>query len=69
MIADEINEFTREKMDELRNQAMHTLMVNQECFVAQWILQNPFEKISDYQLVFNNDDPTNIYSVRMEKVV
>lgn len=64
-----LNEMTKEKMQELRIKATQTLVNNQECFVAQWILQNPFENIQDYQMKFYNDDPECVYSVRMEKIV
>ena len=66
--SDDIQEMTKERLRELRERATHTLLVNQECYVAQWILQNPFENIMDYQLKFYNDDPNCVYSVRMEKL-
>lgn len=60
---------TKERIEAMRQQAMHTLMINQECFVAAWIMQNPFEKVSDYMLKFYPEEGNpNVYGVRMEKV-
>lgn len=56
---------------ELRRQATKVLLDNQECLVAQWILQNPFEQISDYMLEFKYHDessPENGYTVKMIKI-
>jgi hypothetical protein len=64
-----LQELTQDKMKEMRELAIQTLINNQECFVAQWIIQNPFENIQDYQLKFYNDDPHCVYSARMEKIV
>lgn len=64
----EIQEMTQDEMRKMRETATNALIMNQECFVAQWILQNPFERISDYELKFYNDDPNCVYSVRMEKI-
>lgn len=53
----------------LRQQAMKALYDNQECFVAQWILQNPFANPKDYRLKFVYNDKSMLgYSVTMEKI-
>lgn len=53
----------------LRAKAMKALYDNQECFVAQWIIQNPFENPADYTLRFTyNDKSLNGYDVTMEKI-
>lgn len=55
--------------EELMQQAREFLYNNQECYVAQWILQNPFANISDYRLKFMyNDSSLMGYSVEMEKI-
>lgn len=54
---------------QLRKIATQTLWNNQECYVAQWILQNPFLNPADYALKFTyNDQELSGYSVTMEKV-
>lgn len=56
---------------EIRRQATKVLIDNQECFVAQWILQNPFENIKDYKLSFRYYDenhPEHGYHVKMIKI-
>lgn len=63
-----LKEFTQEQMQEMRDRAMMTLITNQECFTAQWILQNPFLKVSDYYLHFEYDEGSHTcYKVSMEK--
>jgi hypothetical protein len=58
-----------QKREELRARAMKCLYDNQECFVAQWILQNPFANPSDYRLKFVYNDQSLLgYSVTMEKI-
>ena len=58
-----------DKREMLRKQAMKFLYDNQECFVAQWILQNPYANIEDYALKFvYNDESLLGYSVTMEKI-
>lgn len=58
-----------EKRERLREQAMAFLYNNQECYVAQWILQNPFAKVEDYALKFvYNDQSLMGYTVTMEKI-
>lgn len=58
-----------EKREQLRKQAIEFLYNNQECYVAQWILQNPFAKIDDYKLKFEyNDQSLMGYTVTMEKI-
>lgn len=55
--------------EELVAQARNFLFNNQECYVAQWILQNPFANISDYRLKFVYNDHTLMgYTVEMEKI-
>lgn len=66
-------ELTQEEMaakrEALRNQAMKFLMENQETYVAQWILQNPFAQINDYRLKFVYNDQSLLgYTVEMEKI-
>lgn len=56
---------------EIRRQAIRVLVDNQECLVAQWIIQNPFENIMDYKLEFKyhrDEDPELGYTVRMIKI-
>ena len=58
-----------DKREALRKQALKFLYDNQECFVAQWILQNPYANIADYTLKFvYNDESLLGYSVTMEKI-
>lgn len=55
--------------EQLAARARQFLFDNQECYVAQWILQNPFANISDYRLKFVYNDHTLMgYSVQMEKI-
>lgn len=55
--------------ERLRQQSMQFLLANQECYVAQWIIQNPFANISDYRLKFEYNDQTQTgYSASMEKI-
>lgn len=55
--------------EQLRAQAMKFLYDNQECFVAQWILQNPFANPADYTLRFTyHDKSMNGYDVQMVKI-
>jgi hypothetical protein len=37
-------------LSELTNKAVTAINQNQECFCAQWILQNPLENINDYSV-------------------
>lgn len=67
-MSSEAVELTQQQIEEMRDRAMRVLVANQEVFVAQWIMQNPFAKISDYELKFYQDDPECVYSVRMEKI-
>lgn len=56
-------------MEELRAKATRFLLENQECYVAQWILQNPFVNISDYKLNFQYNPTSEMgYTVTMEKI-
>lgn len=55
--------------ERLRQQSIQFLLANQECYVAQWIIQNPFANISDYRLKFEYNDQTQTgYSACMEKI-
>lgn len=61
--------FQPKSAEELRAQAMKFLYDNQECYVAQWILQNPFANPADYALKFTYNDQSMLgYSVTMEKI-
>lgn len=65
----DLQEVTFEKMQEFRDRAVQTLINNQECYVAQWVLQNPFAKMSEYMLRFYPEEGNpNVYGVRMEKI-
>lgn len=62
-------ENTAEIREKLMEQARDFLLTNQECYVAQWLLQNPFVKITDYRLKFVYNDETKFgYTVEMEKI-
>lgn len=62
-------ELEKPTQEQLRNQAMKFLYDNQECYVAQWILQNPYANIADYTLKFvYNDKSLMGYQVTMEKI-
>lgn len=64
----EMQESPKPTPEELRKAAVNFLLTNQECYVAQWILQNPFADISQYKLKFQyNDESYMGYSVIMEK--
>ncbi len=55
--------------EELRKKAMKVLYDNQECFVAQWILQNPFANPNDYKLQFTYHDESLLgYDVQMVRI-
>jgi len=41
----------KDRITELVHAALMTLNKNRECYVAQWILQNPNANIGDYTLV------------------
>lgn len=63
-----VAEMTTAQMEEMRKKAMMVLVNNQECYVAQWIMQNPFLQVSDYYLHFEYDEGSeNFYKVSMEK--
>lgn len=50
-------------------QARKFLYDNQECYVAQWVLQNPFADINSYRLKFVYTDTSLLgYTVEMEKI-
>lgn len=66
LAAQKVNGMNREQ---LAAQARAFLYNNQECYVAQWVLQNPFANISDYRLKFVYNDHTLMgYTVEMEKI-
>lgn len=53
----------------MMNQARKFLYDNQECYVAQWIIQNPYADISQYRLKFVYNDQSMLgYTVEMEKI-
>lgn len=55
--------------EELIQRAQKFLFDNQECYVAQWIIQNPFARIEDYKLHFVYDDKSfSGYTVEMVKI-
>lgn len=55
--------------EQLHAEATDFLLRNQECYVAQWILQNPFAKMEDYQLKFTYNETSMMgYTVTMEKI-
>ncbi|AEO14563.1 portal protein [Pseudomonas phage phiPto-bp6g] len=50
-------------------QARKFLYDNQECFVAQWVIQNPYADINNYRLKFVYNDQSLLgYTVEMEKI-
>lgn len=54
----------------MMRQARDFLYNNQECFVAQWVLQNPYADISSYRLKFvYNDESLLGYTCEMEKII
>lgn len=72
---DDINEMLKaqtlvgKSREEMMAQARKFLYDNQECFVAQWVLQNPFANINDYRLKFVYTDKSLMgYTVEMEKI-
>ena len=42
-------------LDDIVFKANMTIMNNQECYIAQWVLQNPDENISDWMLCHQPD--------------
>lgn len=70
-ISETENIFTEqvELRQKLVEQARKFLYDNQECYVAQWILQNPYADIKQYRLKFvYNDASRSGYSVEMEEI-
>lgn len=64
-----VEEFKPKSAEELRAQAMKVLYDNQECYVAQWILQNPFANPADYTLKFVYHDQSRLgYDVQMVRI-
>ena len=54
----------------MMQQARKFLYDNQECFVAQWVLQNPYADINSYRLKFVYNDQSLLgYTCEMEKIV
>lgn len=74
MLSKEIDEVTKEAFkpvdrEAMMRQARQFLYDNQECFVAQWVLQNPYVDISSYRLKFvYNDESLLGYTCEMEKI-
>lgn len=55
--------------EEMMAQARKFLYDNQECYVAQWVLQNPFVDFNNYRLKFVYTDQSIMgYTVEMEKI-
>lgn len=53
----------------IMQQARKFLYDNQECYVAQWVIQNPYADINNYRLKFvYNDESLLGYTVEMEKI-
>jgi hypothetical protein len=52
MRAPEQIEIAREALLQL---ARNTIQNNQDCFIANWVMQNPTELLSDYKLCHKTD--------------
>lgn len=74
MLSKEIDEVTKEAFkpidrEAMMHQARKFLYDNQECFVAQWVLQNPYADINSYRLKFVYNDQSLLgYTCEMEKI-
>lgn len=58
------------KVQSVANQAKDCIDKNKECFIAQWILQNPNKNVDDYVLCYLNsftDEGQAIVKVWLEK--
>lgn len=45
----------RNNREQIVHLAIKTLAQNKECYIAQWIIQNPDKRIEDYTLCEQND--------------
>lgn len=65
-----IEDMTQEELAEARikmaEYARNFLITNQEAYVCQWVLQNPFLNVGDFKLVFEYTDKG--YTCQMERV-
>lgn len=50
-----VKEMVQQGIATLVEKAQYTLMQNRECFVAQFIIQNPNENIKDYVMMYQPD--------------
>lgn len=63
-----IKERVQQGIATLVEKAQYTLMQNRECFVAQFIIQNPNENIKDYVMIYQPDWSNNgVFKFWMEK--
>lgn len=46
-------------IESLAEECRKVIQANQDCYVAQWILQNPKEKVDDYVLVHRRIDESS----------
>lgn len=51
---------TKDVVSHIVQQAIETLENNRECYIAQWIIQNPSAKISDYTMCHQNSWLDNV---------
>lgn len=54
--------------DDLLELAMKTIQINIDCFIAQWILQNPDVSIEDYSMCYGIDAETGWTEFYMKKL-
>jgi hypothetical protein len=54
-------------IEEISLRAQIELHKNQECYMAQWILQNPIANLDDYVLVTQSNWSTGEHRFWMEK--
>lgn len=54
--------------DDLLELSMKTIQINIDCFVAQWILQNPDANIEDYSMCYGIDEETGWTKFYMKKL-
>lgn len=52
--------------EQILKKAIETLNKNQECYIAQWIKQNPDKNISDYTLCHQTVD--GVFKVWLKKI-
>jgi hypothetical protein len=51
-------------VDNIVQQAIETISQNQECFIAQWILNNPDENVEDWVMCYQPDYSSALGGVR-----